>query len=523
MRVLLSTPPTGFSSKGPRPPLGLLSLAATLERPGVETDVLECRLLNVSRRRLLQKLRERRYDLVALTVLTENRFDAFAFAAAARRLLPDAWIILGGPHVSGCPEETAALVAAADAVVAGEGETILRLIAEARLEGRPLASVPGLYLRKTRAGDATPAPQPVSSPFGADLPKEVVLSAPPPPPETDLDHLPPPAWDKLPREATLFPLYVPGRGELPAASLVTSRGCPHRCSFCATARVHGTRVRTHGVARVKEEIARAEARGARALWFHDDLFTHDKERLTAICEHLAAAKKTLPWCCSARVEHLDRKRLRLMKRAGCFSIFFGVESGSERIRKLSGKAVPLELVREAARRLDEVGIRKNPGYIIGFPTETREEARETLRLMAELGGLPAPSFLRLYPGTEVERLAREKNVLPRNFRWSVPPKDGRLQRQCLFGQAPLCFDLLDRQDLMALALQWGGADGETGGGPSRTGGGIKRAARKVGRVLRSARRPSDFVFLGELGARSLWRKTFARRRGAGRGNGPPFK
>jgi radical SAM superfamily enzyme YgiQ (UPF0313 family) len=413
-------------------------MAASVAGPEIETDVLDCGLANVSPRNWRRRLRERRYDIVGISVLTENRFDAFKAAAEARALLPDAWVLLGGPHVSGCPEETVADVPAIDAVVAGEGELILRDLAAARRDGRPLDSVAGLYCRRAeKTGEEAKV-------VFTGMPQQIA----------DLDSLPLLDFGKLPVEKTLFSLEVPGRGIWPAAHLVTTRGCRQRCVFCATAKTHGRRLREQSVARVAEQLEKAQQLGARAIWFHDDVFTADAERLAAICELLAGAPQPTPWCCSARVEQLDREKVRMLKRAGCFSVFYGVECAAERVRKLSGKDAPLDRVLEIGALLDEAGIRKNPGYIFGFPTETREEAWQTQRLMEKIGGLPAPSFLRIYPGTAVETMARERGVLSADFRWSLPPRRGEMKTRCLFGQAPLCFDLLNEHDFLELSALW---------------------------------------------------------------------
>jgi radical SAM superfamily enzyme YgiQ (UPF0313 family) len=294
----------------------------------------------------------------------------------------------------------------------------------------------------------------------------------------------------MPAQAALFLLDVPGCGPLPAAHLMTSRGCPHRCSFCATARTHGRRRRAHGVERIMEDVERAKRAGARALWFHDDDFALELDRLRALCERLARANDAPPWCCSARLERLDAETLRLMRRAGCFSIFYGVESGVERVRRLAGKTTPLEAVVEGSARLAAAGIRKNPGYIVGFPTETRAEADETVRLMKTIGGLPALSFLRIYPGTEVEQQARERGVLPRDFSWTRPRRHDPLLLPALFGDAPLCFDLLTREDLLDFAAAWG----KSGGRGAGWGAGL--------RALRRARSFGEALFLARLGVRT---------------------
>jgi radical SAM superfamily enzyme YgiQ (UPF0313 family) len=111
--------------------------------------------------------------------------------------------------------------------------------------------------------------------------------------------------------------------------------------------------------------------------------------------------------------------LKKMRDAGCFKVFFGVESGSPRILdEVCQKQITLEQVEAVSRWLDDLGIEKNPGYIISFPDETREDAEQTLNFMRRVGGIASMSLLRIYPGTRIEEVARERGILPKDFSWS---------------------------------------------------------------------------------------------------------
>jgi len=424
MRVLLITPPGGFTSKDAMPPLGLLSLAAVLRQAGHRVAVADYAGGRAGRRALARDLKRLRPDALGITVLTESRFAAAAAARLARRVAPGIRVIVGGPHPSGAPEDSVRCPDF-DVVVTGQAETV---IAEA-LAGH------GRIVHGR-------APE-------------------------HLDDLPMPARDLLPPGERLFPLDLPGHGTLPAGHLITSRGCPFTCAFCATRRTHGPRRQAHSIVRVTAEIDELVRCGARALWFYDDVFNASDDRVAALCDALRRRKGStagqgrpwhtfLPFVASIRPDLATRDQLAMMREAGCARVFFGVESANEDVlRDAVGKACSVEQSLAVARWCDELGIEKNPGYILGLPGETPADARRTLDLMRRIGGRPAVSFLRVYPGTRVAGRAVERGLLPAGFSWWDRRALRHLVCRPAFGDTPLFLDGLSWRDVGALAAAWG--------------------------------------------------------------------
>jgi radical SAM superfamily enzyme YgiQ (UPF0313 family) len=252
-----------------------------------------------------------------------------------------------------------------------------------------------------------------------------------------------------------FLLDVPGFGQRPAAHTITSRGCPFGCSFCATSTMMGMRWRARSAGNVLDEIKQMVAEGADTIWFYDDTFTMNKKRVEDICQGILDLGLNIHFTCSIRVDTVDYDLLALMRKAGCFMVFFGVESGNqETIDRVCGKRISLEQVRAVARWCDELSIRKNPGYIVGFPGETLEQARQTLDFMQEVGGKASLSFLRIYPGTAIERIAREKNILKPEFSWADRTMKGSTSVGAAHGNSPLFLDTLSWQEMSQLSVEW---------------------------------------------------------------------
>ena len=434
MKVLLIFPPKGFTSKAPLPSLGLISLAAVLEKEGVEVQVIDASINKLSWFSLGRRIKEAKAQIIGITCLTEFRFESFKTARVAKKISPESWILIGGPHPTFCDKDTLSNNPDIDIVVRGEAEYILLDLCRAYEQKLELKDVAGITYRKDGR---------IFQNALAALIK-------------DLDSLPFPARNLLPMEKYNFRLFVPGKGWCRTTHLITSRGCPFGCSFCITSKMSGriwrARTQENIIAELEEIIKNT---GIRTMWFYDDTFTISKKRVMELCDSIIKRNLNIKFTCSVRADTVDKELLVAMKRAGCFKIFFGVESGSQRILdEVCGKKITLEQVRQLSAWLDEVGIIKNPSYIIGFPTETLKEARMTLKLMKEIGGEISLSFLRIYPGTKIEAVAKERNVLPEDFSWSSFESQKALSVGAAHGQAPLFIDTLGWQELSNLAIEW---------------------------------------------------------------------
>lgn len=381
MKVLLVRPPRRHAHDVALcvPPLGLAYVASALREAGHEVDILDAFALRWTWARLETEFARRRPDLVGLGAMTPT---ADLAARAARLARPHArWLVLGGPH----PTATGASVfdeMPLDAAVSGEGERVAPLLLD--------------WLQRGSTGDP---------PTGVLVPGMPLMPAVP---EPDLTTLPAPAWDLLPMERYRYLLARHDR----VASMVTSRGCPFRCTFCDKS-VSGSRWRARPAPHVADEIQRLVAdHGVRFVSFYDDNFTLRRSRVVEICEEVlrrGLEKTGLTWKAEGRVDSVDEDLLRLMHRAGCRLVAYGVESGNADTLALLRKDIRLDEARGAFAATRRAGIRSLAYVILGAPGEDAAAVRRTMAFCREIGADYVQfSTLTAMPGTPLFEQAHHR-------------------------------------------------------------------------------------------------------------------
>lgn len=210
--------------------------------------------------------------------------------------------------------------------------------------------------------------------------------------------------EELESYRSIFPVQVPRR--VVWGYLIGTRGCPHGCVFCSEVmRVSiGRKVRSRSAANVADEMEHLGRQGVNICSFQDDSFSADRRFVTALCEELIARKSQMPWMARVRVDELDLELLTQMKQAGCVMLGLGVESGSQRIvEQMQKQRYPkpwADLCRQVFRWTRQLGIGTNAYYVIGNPTETRDEIEQTIRLAMELNSDTIQvHFYTPYPGS----------------------------------------------------------------------------------------------------------------------------
>lgn len=445
MKVLLFIPPGGYFaerwSKGSlMPPLGLLYIAAVLERNGVDVEVIPAEVLGYSWKDVERIIEDRKPDIIGVTSTTENRFQSFELLKRSKRVRPQAWTVLGGPHASMAAEDTLQHIPEIDIVVKGEGEyTMLELVKalSERNSHDVLSKIKGISYRDENG-------------FVKINPRRPLIQ--------NLDELPFPARHLVPYEQYRFEMEIPGKGKVKAVNLMTSRGCPFNCNFCATPVNWGRKVRTHSPERVLAEIEEAMERyGAKAVWFYDDTFNANPARLRKICDMIIERKLDIKWYAEVRVDVLTKDLFARMVEAGLFYVSFGVEAGSERVRKeVIHKNVDLRQVRNIIAWSKEFGVTPNPFFIFSHPTETWEEAQETIKLIEEFKDEAdiSVSILHVYPGTQLEKTARQLGVIPEDFTWTRKRDPRIITLPAAQGDVPLFKHLLTWAQISELIFRW---------------------------------------------------------------------
>jgi anaerobic magnesium-protoporphyrin IX monomethyl ester cyclase len=379
------------------PSIGLCSLAAYTREKGFETRILDAYNRGLTPGEALEQVLAFSPTHVGLTAMTSNIGFAGEFAGLVKKAKPGIVTVIGGTHVTALPEETMERFPWFDIGVLGEGEeTITEILDLPADTGRKtLGSVKGIIYREEDGTLKKTAPRPFIR---------------------DLDRLPYPAWDLLDGFPKLYRLTPTNFKRLPAASLVTSRGCPYQCTFCDRS-VFGNRYRSFSTGYIIGMIEELRAKyGIREICFYDDTFTVNRKHLAAFCEYLTNNNIKLSWSCLGRVDFADEALLRSMKRAGCWLISYGIESASPEILALYRKNTTIDQIINAVGATKKAGISSRGFFIIGGPLETDGTIRQLRDLLKRI---PLDdihlSFYTPTPGSELYDIARQYGTFERDW------------------------------------------------------------------------------------------------------------
>jgi anaerobic magnesium-protoporphyrin IX monomethyl ester cyclase len=365
-------------------PLGLLYLAAAARAEKFDVAIVEA-ANNPSYPDSVTEILAHHPDYVAITSTTVSIFNAAELAGLIKIRSPKTTIIIGGAHLSAAPEETMQKFPAFDFGIIGEGEEGLIALLKAIENGTRTAEIAGIIFREADSVTVTPQRPPIA----------------------DLNKLPFPAWDILPNFPRGYYPAITKFRKLPAAYILTSRGCPYNCIFCSSA-VFKNQCRFFSSKYISEMIRLLINRyGIREIAFEDDTLFLSKERLSGICEFLLEHKLSLSWTCNARADLVSLDMLKLMKKSGCWQIGFGIESGSKDILEFSNKGVSLAQIEDAVKLAHNAGISSKGFFILGFPGETKATLRQTIDFAKriKLDDITV-SFMTPLPGSKMHTLAR---------------------------------------------------------------------------------------------------------------------
>ena len=343
------------------PPHGLGHIAAWLRKTGHEVMILDPEALHMDVRQTAQSLLSFNPDIIGISAVTMAVHAAADLAAELEIRNPALPVVLGGVHVSALPDETLTAFPHIRYAVCGEGEySFSELIDCLNLNGN-LNEVKGIAFRDAGGKIVkTPAREPIA----------------------DLDALPFPAWDLYPDMKKYYKPAVFGFKKLPNISVVTSRGCPYRCSFCSRAVWGEAHYRTHSAAYIFEMFSELRKRyGIRDISVYDDTFGVSRHRMIDLCELILKNKLDVVWSCNLRANIADLEVMKLMKRAGCWMAAYGIESGSEANLHFLQKDAGREMIAKAFRLTKESGMLAKGYIMVGTLPDTHESLNATLRFI----------------------------------------------------------------------------------------------------------------------------------------------
>ncbi|MBU7023635.1 MAG: cobalamin B12-binding domain-containing protein [Theionarchaea archaeon] len=385
MKVVLVNPPTSnqeYLNPGEEKgfykyvPLGMLYIASIMEQNGYH---VECIDVAVDRTREDTLVRTEA-DVVGFSVTTLSYHDAVRLARKIKDHDPGKIILFGGPHPTFMAEDVLS-TQVVDIVVRREGDMTIQELLHCLSCNGDLSHVKGISYMKNGKLVSTP-----DRPFIEDL-----------------DALPFPARHLLNSEEYAH-----------FGSILTGRGCPYHCVFCAAGPLSGHKYRVHSVERVYEEMCICHDEfGISEFSFLDDTFTALKQRVHVLCEGFREMDFPFTWKCEARANTVDKETIQLMKSSGCRLVQFGVESGSDHILRSIQKDITTDMVKRAVKISLDAGLHVVLSFIIGHPDDTVETVEQTIKFSRLLRSLN-PSKVELefmllvpYPGTEIRERAAE--------------------------------------------------------------------------------------------------------------------
>ena len=359
------------------PSLGIGYLAAVLEKKGVGVSLIDRTISKREVSFLANEIVAKRPRIAGFYCISETYKTVLESIKIIKDKDPSIITVIGGPHIYGMPEESMA-DSAIDYAFRGEAEDEIFNFLNVLASGSGFENVQGLVYR----GDGRVMMNPLA------LVK-------------DLDSLPFPARHLYPPLRMYRPSVLAYK-RLPATGILTSRGCAHRCIFCHSGK-GDFKLRFHSAEYVLDEITLLKKDfGIRELIIFDDTFLIDKERACRICEGMIERHLDMTWSCNARVNNLDKDLLVLLKKAGCWLVQLGIESGNQKVLDGIKKGITLEAAQKACRLVYKAGIQVKAYFILGHPGETVETLNDTIGFMKRIPAHYASiNFMTPFPGTQL--------------------------------------------------------------------------------------------------------------------------
>ena len=394
MKILLVNPKLRLDNI--LPVLGLGYLANAIKEKH-EVKILDCMKEDFSLDDYARYLENYKPDVVGIQCFTYDIYVVADYLKQTRRILPEAITIIGGPHPTAMPEESMSYFGnTLDYAFRAEAEEglpeLLELIESKSVLSDNLSKVKNLIWRN---GDII-----VANPI-TYIP--------------DVGKLGMPAWEFMPPDSYPKSPFSAFYKKFPVAPIITSRGCPYDCIYCQAGLMSGTHMRYRPVSLVIEEIRYLQRTfGVKEFQIIDDNFTLNRKYVMDFCNALARNNMDILWSCpnGVRLDTLNDEMIEAMKASGCYVISVGIESGSDRVLHFIKKQETVSVIREKVAMIQKHDIDVIGFFMLGFPTETTAEMKQTIKLSKELGLLRAIFFLfHPLPGTELYGLLEHTGEL----------------------------------------------------------------------------------------------------------------
>ncbi len=389
IKCLLMIPVVRDTHFSKSPPLGIAYIAANLEKHGFKVRIIDSPTLGLSHKEVLTQVKSFKPDIVGVSVTMQSYKSACQHVQEIKKILPECRFVFGGPIVTFESEKIMKDCPNLDYCVRGEGEETMVDLIKTITAKKSLKNVLGLTWRQANR----------------------IIHNPDRPQIADLNNLPFPAWHLLPMEKYRGTADL-GGGQ-PFATVIATRGCVYHCRFCAaTIMWHGQRRRR--VSNVLDEVEiLVKNYQIRYLHFPDDLLLANRKYALEFCQGMIdRGLNNLSWTCNGRVNLMDYQFLKKLKEAGCVCLFYGIESGNQRILDSIDKGVSLNQIRMAINLTHQAGLQASGSLLIGYPGETSKTIAQTVDFAIELD-LDYASFHIVVPylGTAIYKECKKNHWL----------------------------------------------------------------------------------------------------------------
>ncbi len=375
-------------------------IAAYLKQNEISVEIVDCTFL--SQKQALEKIIESKPRIIGIQSMYSMRRKSLELAQILRGHCE--LLVAGGALPTIQP---GAFLNDFDIAVIGEGEqTMLELVKKFENDD-DLSQIKGIAYRDK-----------VTHEVKQTSPRSLI---------DDLDKLPSPSRDLF--DNTFYKDYYSGKFGYKTTAIMTSRGCPFTCDFCSRP-IFGNEFRSRSASKIVDEIEEVISLGYNRIWFADDCFTLNRNRLIEVCDQIINRRLKIGWECLSRVDTLDSETAHKMKQAGCIRMFFGIESGNDSILKIMKKQITTKQAYNAIQICKEIDIKSGAFFILGYPGENAKTILDTVKFASHLP-LDYLSFTLPYPipGTPLFERLNDKLV---SDEWEEPKNIQMIKHKLLF-------------------------------------------------------------------------------------------